>query len=212
VKTFFHNLKNKALGALARELELASRQEYAPIHACRLGQGSTLMAEAKISNLAEDQDAIIIGQNSHIRGHLLTYGHGGKITVGDWCYIGARTEIWSMDSIAIGNRVLIAHNVNIHDGTAHSRMAPERHDHFRHIIEKGHPTTPDQLPGVVSAPVVIEDDVWISFGVTILKGVRIGRESIIAAGALVTQDVPPRTLYRCKVSPVMTPLPSATSA
>ncbi|TXL64359.1 acyltransferase, partial [Pantoea vagans] len=67
------------------------------------------------------------------------YGHGGQVTIGDWCYVGIRSEIWSMESITIGNRVLIAHDVNIHDGTAHSANATERHQHFRDIIQKGHP-------------------------------------------------------------------------
>jgi maltose O-acetyltransferase len=204
VKQFFHKLKRRAVRALAQELALETGPGAS--HLCRLGVGSALTPEAKISNLSEDPDTITIGQNTHIRGQLLTYGHGGQITIGDWCYIGARSEIWSMASISIGDRVLIAHDVNIHDGTAHSRVSNERHRHFRHIIEQGHPTTVDQLPGVVSDAIVIEDDVWISFGVTILKGVTIGRGSIIAAGSMVTRDVPPDTLYRCHISPVMTPL------
>lgn len=139
-----------------------------------------------------------------MRGRLLTYGHGGQIKIGDWCYVGINSEIWSMNSITIGNRVLIAHNVNIHDGTAHSLNADERHAHYQHILAQGHPKTPP--PGVFSAPIVIEDDVWISFGVTILKGVRIGRGSVIAAGAVVTEDVPPGTLYKCKIVPQMSEL------
>lgn len=209
MKQFFYQVKRRAVRALARELGLETDhgpQAAQGVHLCRLGAGSVLAPEAQISNLSEDVEAIAIGQNTHIRGQLLTYGHGGKITVGDWCYIGSRSEIWSMASISIGDRVLIAHDVNIHDGTAHSRLADERHRHFRHIIERGHPTTADQLPGVFSAAIAIEDDVWISFGVTILKGVTIGRGSIIAAGSMVTQDVPPNTLYRCQISPVMTPL------
>ena len=43
-------------------------------------------------------------------------------------------------------------------------------------------------------PVVIEDDVWIGGNVTVLPGVTIGQGSVVAAGAVVTQDVPPRTL------------------
>ena len=76
-------------------------------------------------------------------------------------------------------------------------------------FENGHPRGPEGLPGVASAPIVIEDDVWISFGVTIMKkkGVRIGAGSVIAGlNSIVTKDVPPRTLYRCRVVPVMRPL------
>ena len=48
--------------------------------------------------------------------------------------------------------------------------------------------------GTKSAPVVIEDDVWIGANVTILKGVTIGHGSVIAAGAVVTQSFPPYSI------------------
>ena len=178
----------------------------APAVDATLAPTAVLEPEAVIENYAGGRDRISIGAHSYVRGRLLTYGHGGRITIGDWCYVGARTEIWSMESIRIGNRVLIAHDVNIHDGTAHSLDAAERHAHFRKILEGGHPRLSAELPGVSSAPIVIEDDVWISFGVTILKGIRIGAGSVIAAGSVVTKDVPPGVLYRCEVKPVVTPL------
>jgi maltose O-acetyltransferase len=176
---------------------------------CVLNHGATLCDEAEINNFSQVKDNITIGQNSFVRGRLLTYAHGGRINIGEWCYIGVRSEIWSMESITIGNRVLISHDVNIHDGTAHSLDPMERYAHFRHIIEHGHPTNWKDLPGVVAAPVVIEDDVWISFGVTILRGVRIGKGSVVAAGSIVTRDVPSGTLYRCNVSPVLSPITPA---
>lgn len=163
-------------------------------------------SEALIENLSKDPKRITIDKNSYVRGRLLVYKHAGQIAIGEWSYIGVRTEIWSMHSINIGNRVLIAHDVNIHDGTAHSLDKDERHEHFRRIVTSGHPHNSALLPGVTSAPIVIEDDVWISFGVTILKGVRIGAGSVIAAGATVVHDVPPNMLYRNEVRPVITPL------
>jgi maltose O-acetyltransferase len=45
--------------------------------------------------------------------------------------------------------------------------------------------------GHISSPVVIEDGVWIYARATILPGVRIGKDSVVAAGAVVTHDVPP---------------------
>lgn len=109
---------------------------------------------------------------------MLTYAHAGEVTIGDWCYVGVNSKIWSMNSIIVGDRVLISHDVNIHDGTAHSLNPVKRHAHFRQIMERGHPTHIEDLLGVRSSPIIIEDDVWISFGVTILKGVRIGKGSI----------------------------------
>jgi len=170
------------------------------MHGAALGPGG------QVKNYAGEEERVQVGNHSHIRGRLLTYGHGGRITIGSWCYVGERTEIWSMDSIEIGDRVLIGHDVNIHDGTAHSLDARERHAHFRHIRERGHPRLLRDLPGVRSAPIVIEDDAWISFGCTILKGVRIGAGSVIAAGSVVTRDVPPGMMYRCEVRPVCVPL------
>ncbi|MBS0173537.1 MAG: acyltransferase [Nitrospira sp.] len=117
-----------------------------------------------------------------------------------------------MQSIDIGNRVLISHDVNIHDGTAHSADPVERHAHFRHILERGHPTKVSDMPGVHSSPVVIEDDVWISFGVTILRGVRIGAGSIIAARSIVTEDVPAGVVYRNAIVPIIQPLPAHRAA
>lgn len=171
------------------------------IHAACLGEKAVIHSEGMVENLAGNPSLINIGDHSHIRGRLLIYAHDGRITLGSWCYVGVRSEIWSMSEIRIGNRVLISHDVNIHDGTAHSADPKQRHEHFRRMVTDGHPFMAEDLPGVSSSPVIIEDDVWISFGVTILKGVRIGRESIIAAGSIVMQDVPPGVLYRCRVEP-----------
>lgn len=44
-------------------------------------------------------------------------------------------------------------------------------------------------------PTIIEDDVWVGYGATIMAGVRIGRGSIVAAGAIVTKDIPPYQIY-----------------
>jgi len=190
-----------------RVLALASADGQAPSNGMAdFGTDASLGSEGVIDNFRGDPACIRLGQNSYCRGRLLTYGHGGQISIGDWCYIGVRSEIWSMESIQVGNRVLIAHDVNIHDGTAHSLDPRERHLHFRHIIERGHPRNAAELPGVTSSPIVIEDDVWISFGVSILKGVRIGAGSVIAARSVVTKDVPAGMLYRNQLFPILEPL------
>jgi acetyltransferase-like isoleucine patch superfamily enzyme len=198
-------LKLSFLAWLARELRIEKACDAGPTGA-QFDPSAVLMPEGAVENYTGYDDRIAVGAHSYIRGRLLTYGHGGRIRIGQWCYVGLRSEIWSMESIAVGDRVLISHDVNIHDGTAHSLNAEERYKHFRHIIEKGHPKSLEDLPGVISEPVIIEDDVWISFGVTILKGVRIGAGSVIAANCMVTKDVPPGMIYRSEVKPILTPL------
>jgi acetyltransferase-like isoleucine patch superfamily enzyme len=202
------------LNQLKKELaahELATRVQKPDVCAT-FAATSTLSEEGGIENTLGDPNAITVGEHSFVRGRLVTHGHGGRISIGDWCYVGARTEIWSMDSITIGNRVLISHDVNIHDGSAHSNDAAERHHHYQAILTKGHPRTWEELPGLKSSPVIIEDDAWISFGVTILRGVTIGKGSIIAAGAIVTKDVPPGVIYKGTVSATMRPIENKVSS
>ena len=69
-----------------------------------------------------------------------------------------------------------------------------------------HPESWDKVPGVSAKPIVIEDDVWISFGATILQGVRIGSGSVISAGSVVTSDVPSGMVYQNKIQPYIKPL------
>jgi maltose O-acetyltransferase len=201
---FLQNFRSRLFFWLAAEL--ASARAYRSRNTAEFDSTAVLGPEGVVENFTNCADRIRVGAHSYIRGRLLTYAHGGRIAIGEYCYVGVRSEIWSMESVTIGNRVLIAHDVNIHDGTAHSLDPVARHAHFRHILERGHPDLPSDLPGVLSAPIVIEDDVWISFGVTLLKGVRIGAGSVIAAGSIVTKDVPPGMLYQCEVEPLMHPL------
>lgn len=168
--------------------KLASKLNYYfCIHTCEVGKNVKFYRTAKISNAQKNKKNIFIAENSHIKGELLIYGHGGKIHIGNFCYIGEATRIWSASEIIIGNRVLISHNVNIHDNNSHSTDAISRHIHFKHIIEIGHPTTD---PNLNSKAVIIGDDTWIGFNVTILKGVSIGKRVIVGACSLITNDIP----------------------
>ena len=158
----------------------------APAPLINMGESSMLLEEAKIENYTGNKDAISIGENTYIRGRLLIYPSGGNIKIGDWCYVGENTNVWSANSIIIGNHVLIAHNVNIFDHDTHPIDFMERREHFNHIITKGHPKV---APNWNEKPVIIKDDAWIACGAIILKGVTIGRGAIVAAGAVVTHDV-----------------------
>ncbi|MBL3698529.1 DapH/DapD/GlmU-related protein [Leucobacter luti] len=63
------------------------------------------------------------------------------------------------------------------------------------LVTAGHPVDPATRRGAVtSAPIVIGRNVWIGASATILQGVTIGDDAVVAAGAVVTRDVPPRTV------------------
>lgn len=152
---------------------------------------SRIYAEARICNHQNNPSRIRIGSGTHVRGELLIFANGGEIAIGDNCYVGEGSRIWSAERITIGNDVLIAHNVNIVDTNTHEMNHLERAAGFQRLVKEGHPRTKSN---VLTAPVFIGDYAWISFNVCILKGVRIGKGAVVAGGSVVTEDVPEFTL------------------
>ena len=157
-------------------------------HSAYIDASVKLLPGSKVENLAGDPNLISVGAGSVLTGRLLIFPHDGKISIGRDCYLGENSRIWSAASIKIGDRVLISHNVNIHDTNAHSLDPQIRHRHFIETMATGFPR--ENAVDIVSAPIVIGDDVWIGFNSIILKGVKIGRGAIVAAGSVVTKDVP----------------------
>lgn len=155
-----------------------------------IGRHSVLYKTSNIVNNLKIRERIRIGDYCHIRGELLLFGHDGQIEVGNYCYVGLNTFIWSAKNIIIGNRVLISHNCNIFDNDTHPLDPVERHRQFVEIITSGHPKKIE----IPSAEVNIADDVLIAANSTILKGVQIGQGAIIGAGSVVTKSVPPFTI------------------
>ena len=161
----------------------------------RLHRASSTDASARFLSTAVIHNngrpsAIRVGRESVIGGELLVYPDGGDVQIGAHCFVGAGTRIWSAVGIRVGDRVLISHDVNIHDNNSHSVSARERHQHFVEILLKHNAS----LGNVPKAAIVIEDDAWIGFNASVMKGVRIGRGAIVAAGAVVTRDVAPFTI------------------
>ena len=78
----------------------------------------------------------------------------------------------------------LAHHVHLAQGITVSALNHNFADPLRRIDEQG----------VTTRPIVIEDDVWIGANSVVLPGVRIGRHSVVAAGAVVTCDVPAGSL------------------
>lgn len=104
-----------------------------------------------------------------------------RLVIGDYTTINYRTTISVVQSVTIGSHCLLAGEIKIFDNNSHPLDYRER--------RKPHVLGPAEV-----APVVIEDDVWIGNNCIILKGVRIGRGAVVAAGSIVTKDVPPFTL------------------
>jgi acetyltransferase-like isoleucine patch superfamily enzyme len=149
-----------------------------------------VMATGLVLNPRADPALVRIGAHSVVRGELFVFAHAGSIDIGDWCFVGENSRIWSASAVSIGRRVLISHDVNIQDTNGHPVDDQARHLHFQQIMSAGHPPTVDMQ----SKPISIGDDAWIGFGATILKGVSIGAGAIVAARSVVLADVPSRCL------------------
>lgn len=101
--------------------------------------------------------------------HGLGTRFGARVFINQGCSLSDR------GGLTIGDRVLIGPRVT--------------------ITTTGHPVAlADRYDGITLAPIVIEDDVWIGAAATICPGVTIGRGSVVGAGTVVAQDVPPMSV------------------
>lgn len=122
-------------------------------------------------SLAPEATLNILGDFRIYTGFHIGVNEGATLTLGSG-YINCNATIDCYKSITIGRNCCIAKGVTIRDSDNHA---------INGSVE-------------TSAPIVIEDNVWIGLNATILKGVRIGKGSVVAAGAVVVNDVPAGTL------------------
>jgi acetyltransferase-like isoleucine patch superfamily enzyme len=96
-----------------------------------------------------------------------------KLVIRSGTYVNRNTILDAHQRLEIGSRCMIGPACYLTDG-----------DHGMS------PAGPIAAQPMQSAPVVLEDDVWLGAGVIVLSGVRIGRGAVVGAGAVVTRDVP----------------------
>jgi len=136
---------------------------------------------------AGKREDVHIGHGSVCRGVLRRdrLGGSGQIVIHDDVYIGDDVLISCMARVEIGPRVLLAHGVQIYDNDSHPIDPQLRYEHWRRIRygEK-------HAVNVAAAPVVIESDAWIGSNALVMKGVVVHEAAIVAAGSVVTADVP----------------------
>lgn len=170
-----------------------SESEYVDANswsACaRLGEHVTIHRSAMLINPGSPEQ-VAIGERCRIYGQLWIFG-SGRLSMGHHSFLGAGSRIWCNSSVRIGSYVLISHQVDIHDCDSHSTQWRDRREEIHARFDDGRGGVP---AGVRTEPITIEDDVWIGFKSSILKGVTIGRGAIVAANSVVTKDVPPFTL------------------
>jgi acetyltransferase-like isoleucine patch superfamily enzyme len=99
---------------------------------------------------------------------------GRQLRIGKNVFINHACSCVDLGGITIEDNVLIGPRVN--------------------LVSENHPINPADRQYLVGAPVVIKRNAWIGAAATILPGVTVGENSIVAAGSVVTKDVPPNTI------------------
>ena len=123
------------------------------------------------------------GKHVYIRPSCSDFKGLWNLSVGDYTSIPKGAVFYCTEApLTIGKKVIFGPHPTIITG-----------DHRLDVIGKFITDSDVKLPEN-DAPVVIEDDVWAGSNVTILKGVTIGRGSVIAAGAVVTKSCPPYSI------------------
>jgi acetyltransferase-like isoleucine patch superfamily enzyme len=144
----------------------------------------------------DDRLYVIIGERGMVNMNIVFESRQGAVRIGERVYIGGGTII-CREGVTIGDDVTMAWGVAIYDHNSNAFDWRQRAKTVKHFYD-----TYGQLgcyesidwTGVASAPIVIEDRVWIGFDAVILKGVRIGEGAIVGARAVVTRDVEPYTV------------------
>jgi len=113
-----------------------------------------------------------------------------KLVINNDVYIGDDCLISCAERIEIGPYTLLAHGVQIFDNDSHPVDALERQKDYQ--VVRGQ--LQGKRGGIATAPVIIGSRVWVGFNAIVLKGVTIGDGSIVGAGSIVVEDVPPNTV------------------
>ena len=168
-----------------------SPEATAPLPAnVRIGHETTVSGEIAFKRfLSRQTPGLIIGSHCTMDGVQFAVGEHGVAEIGDYCYFTNAVLLCEL-KVQIGNYVVIGYHVTIADTDFHP-LAPALR--IADAIACSPLGEGRARPPVPQKAVIIDDDVWIGPGATILKGVHIGAGSFIEPGAVVTRDVPPRS-------------------
>jgi len=132
---------------------------------------------------------IVLGNHVWLFG-IIKSQNRGKVTIGNNTRIGEKTRVWCVNSVTIGDYCAIANNVIITDNNTHP-ISPEFRL-FKKLNLDRYGTNLWKYSD--NMPVKIGNNVWIGDNARILKGITIGDNSVIAASAVVTKDVPANSI------------------
>jgi maltose O-acetyltransferase len=144
-------------------------------------QAKALMERYNGSTTEEERQALLrqmlggVGENPLIWPPFY-YSYGKHTYFGDYVFLNYMCVILDNNEVRFGNHVMVGPCVQFYTA-AHDLIAETRNQGFE-----------------VAKPITIEDNVWIGGGAILLPGVRVGRNAVVGAGAVVSKDVPANTI------------------
>jgi len=120
---------------------------------------------------------------------LQARSRNSRITVGDGTYFSNNVQVIAETHVRIGTKCLIGDGVLIMDSDGHNLTAERRHE-----------------GPSLAGDIVIDDNVFIGSRVIVLKGVTIGKDSVIGAGSVVVRSIPPGVIAAGNPAKVLRPL------
>jgi acetyltransferase-like isoleucine patch superfamily enzyme len=124
------------------------------------------------SSAVELGNRILVGRNTILSCHEARIRVGDFVSIGPFCFFASKSHIEIGSHVSIGSG--------------------------SHLMAGGHaftdPSTPIILQARISKGIVVEDGAWIGSGTKVLDGVTIGKNSIVGAGAVVTESIPPNVI------------------
>lgn len=139
----------------------------------------------------------------------------GNVSVGPRFHVGPGSVLWAPQRMRIGSDVYVGKNVTLEvdgeigDGVLIANgvgiVGKTDHDLGQIGSTIRRSRWVGNSPGLLSHPTVIGSDVWIGYGAIILSGVHVGDSSVVAAGSVVTKDVPPNTIVAGNPAKVIRP-------
>lgn len=172
---------------ILRKLVHARRERSNRANASRVGEGTQL--KGLIDRRAPNAE-INIGRNCLVQGQLVAERNESRINLADGVLVGGGTTIDCALSVTIERDVLISYECIIADSDNHSLYPEWRVGDLASWMDGRR----NDWTRCAMAPVVIREGAWIGARSIILKGVTIGKGSVVGMGSVVTSDVPPRTV------------------
>jgi len=166
------------LSAAGKDVAFGQNVAVRHPHRIRIGNHVAIDDNCLLDAKGANNRGIAIGDGVFVGRNTILSCKNGDITLEDGVNIGFNCEVFSGSSVTIGRNALLAG--------------------YCYVIGGGHEfenvDRPVQEQRGVSAGVTIEEDVWLGAGTMVLDGVRIGSQTVVGAGSVVTCDLPPRSV------------------